>query len=140
MVIVDTNVLAYALLDGDRTRDAQALLLADDDWHTDSFALVEFSNLLATSIRVRGLAPAVADGLLAAAEELVSGGMHTVPHAAALTMATRCAVSACDARFLALADELGGRLITEDLRLRNAAPGLTRSLAAALEEMLAQER
>lgn len=135
MVIVDTNILAYLLLAGDRTPNAQALLKADEDWHTDSFALVEFSNLLATSVRVQGLAPSTARDLLAAAEVLVRRGLHTVQHDTALALANRYSVSAYDARFLAVADEVGSRLVTEDIRLRKAAPELTRSLSEALEEM-----
>jgi len=38
-------------------------------------------------------------------------------------------ITAYDARFLVLADQLGSRLITEDARLRAAAPALTQSLA-----------
>jgi predicted nucleic acid-binding protein len=49
-----------------------------------------------------------------------------------LAIATRHRVSAYDARFLSLADQLGSRLITEDARLRAAAPALTQSLAEAL--------
>jgi predicted nucleic acid-binding protein len=41
-------------------------------------------------------------------------------------------VSAYDARFLAVADTLGTKLVTEDAKLRAAAPDLTRSLAQAL--------
>jgi predicted nucleic acid-binding protein len=47
-------------------------------------------------------------------------------------MAARHNISAYDARFLALADQLGLRLVTEDVRLRAAAPALTQSLAEAL--------
>jgi predicted nucleic acid-binding protein len=49
-----------------------------------------------------------------------------------LAIAARHHVSAYDARFLALADHLGRRLVTEDIRLRIAAPALTQSLAEAL--------
>ena len=49
-----------------------------------------------------------------------------------LAIAARYRVSAYDARFLALADQLGRRLVTEDTRLRGAAPALTQSLAEAL--------
>ncbi len=41
-------------------------------------------------------------------------------------------VSAYDARFLVVAQTFGGRLVTEDTKLRRAAPGLTQSLEQAL--------
>ena len=52
--------------------------------------------------------------------------------ASVLAIAARHRVSAYDARFLALADQLGSRLVTEDARLRAAVPALTQSLAEAL--------
>jgi predicted nucleic acid-binding protein len=41
-------------------------------------------------------------------------------------------VTAYDARFLALAQQLDRRLVTEDAKLRAAAPKLTQSLVEAL--------
>ena len=55
-----------------------------------------------------------------------------MPHDAALALATRHGVTAYDARFLALAERVGLRLVTEDSKLRAAAPALTQSLADAL--------
>jgi predicted nucleic acid-binding protein len=49
-----------------------------------------------------------------------------------LRLAEEFAVSAFDARFLGAAQTLGARLVTEDARLRAAAPALTISLAGAL--------
>ena len=57
MQVVDTNIIAYLLLQGDRTAAARALLAKDPDWRSDSFVLVEFSNVLATMVRNRSLAP-----------------------------------------------------------------------------------
>jgi predicted nucleic acid-binding protein len=42
-------------------------------------------------------------------------------------------VSVYDARFLATAQSLGGKLVTEDAKLRAAAPALTQSLGEALK-------
>jgi predicted nucleic acid-binding protein len=49
-----------------------------------------------------------------------------------LSVAVRYRVTAYDARFLALAQQLGTPLVTEDAKLRLAAPNLTQSLAEAL--------
>ena len=131
MVVVDTNILAYLLIEGDHTKEAQALFARDADWRSDAFLMIEFSNVLATYRRAGGLSRSQTESLLAEAERRIRG-LVNVPHARALRVAEQFAVSAYDARFLASAQSLGGRLVTEDAKLRAAAPTLTRSLAAAL--------
>ncbi len=83
-------------------------------------------------MRTRGLPSERAAGLLSEAEELMRDGLQSVPHADALTLASRYSVSAYDARFLAVAQSLGARLVTEDVKLRAAVPALTLSLTEAL--------
>ena len=131
MVAVDTNVLAYLLIEGDRSREAHALLARDPDWRSENFVLVEFSNLLATYVRAGALARKQAEGLLAAAETRMSA-LVNVPHARALSVAADLSISADDARFIAAAQVLGTKLVTEDAKLRAAAPALTLSLSQAL--------
>lgn len=48
MIVVDTHMLAYLLIAGDLTREAQAWYERDGDWKREAFVLVEFSNMLAT--------------------------------------------------------------------------------------------
>jgi len=131
MLVIDTNVLAYLLIEGDRTKQAQALFAKDSDWRSEAFVLVEFSNVLATYRRMHALSREQAESLLAEATSRVRELLN-VPNLSALRCAERFAVSAYDARFLAAADALGTRLVTEDAKLRAAAPELTRSLAQAL--------
>ena len=130
MVIVDTNVLAYLLIDGDHTAKAQQLYRKDAQWTSEAFVFVEFSNILATYERLGEFAPDEADRLLNEAEARVRGAAN-VPAMVALHFARRYSVSAYDARFLAAAETLGGKLVTEDAKLRSAAPALTQSLAEA---------
>ena len=73
MVAVDTNILAYLLIDGDCTAEAQALYARDPDWRSEGFLLVEFSNILATYLRAGSLERGAAEGLLASAERILSG-------------------------------------------------------------------
>lgn len=131
MVVVDTNVLAYLLIEGDRTSEAQALFAKDSDWRSEAFLLVEFSNVLTTYRRLGGLSGPQIESLLAEATTRVRE-LLSVPNLQALRCAERFAVSACDARFLAAANALGVKLVTEDAKLRAAAPALTRSIAQAL--------
>jgi len=132
VVVVDTNVVAYLLIEGERTGPAQALYARDPDWRSEAFLLVEFSNLLATYRRGGDLDGVAAAGLLASAERILAGSIN-LPHGRALEIAAEFGVSAYDARFLGAARGLGARLVTEDAKLRKAAPALTQSLAQALE-------
>jgi predicted nucleic acid-binding protein len=131
MVVVDTNVLAYLLIEGDRTSDAHALYARDAEWKSEGFVLIEFSNILATYLRAGALTRGQSQALLTEAEKRLRG-LVMLPHARALRLADQFSVSAYDARFLGAAQALGAKLVTEDARLRVAAPALTMSLADAL--------
>jgi predicted nucleic acid-binding protein len=132
VIAVDTNVLAYLLLEGDRTPQAQALYARDPDWRSESFLLVEFSNILATYARRGSLGADAAADLLASAERMTAG-LVNLPHVRALAIAAEFGVSAYDARFLGAAQALGTRLVTEDAKLRAAAPKITCSIVQALQ-------
>jgi len=132
MLLVDTNVVAYLLIKGDHTEAAQELHARDSDWRSEAFLLVEFTNVLVSSIARKRMTVSMAEDFLAKVFSLFDGKLGRIPHASVLAIATRHRVSAYDARFLSLADQLGSRLITQDARLRAAAPALTQSLAEAL--------
>jgi predicted nucleic acid-binding protein len=131
MVVVDTNILAYLLIEGDRTRDVQALFARDADWKSEAFVLIEFSNILATYLHADLLTRNQAYSLLLEAEKRLTG-LVSLPHSRALRVAEQFRVSAYDARFLGAAQSFKSRLVTEDASLRKAAPALTLSLSEAL--------
>jgi predicted nucleic acid-binding protein len=132
MQVIDTNIIVYLLLQGDRTTAARALLAKDPDWRSDSFVLVEFCNVLATMVRTRLLASRRAREALSKAEQVIEPGLHPAAHGTSLATAEEFGVSVCDARFLVVAQVLGTRLVTEDAKLRRAAPALTQSLEEAM--------
>src|SRR5262249_49765747 len=131
VVVVDTNVVAYLLIEGDRTREAQALYARDSDWKSEAFVLVEFSNILAKYVRAGALNQTQAHLLLGEAERGLSG-LVNIPHSRALSIANEFEISAYDARFLGAAQTMRAKLVTEDARLRGAVPALTISMAEAL--------
>ena len=130
MVLVDTNVLAYLMLEGDRTSAAQELFERDADWRSEAFIMVEFSNVLTTYVRTKALSRDQGLKLLAGAEKLVPV-LTSVQNARALEVATQFGISAYDARFVALAIQMKVKLVTEDAKLRAAVPSWTVSLAGA---------
>ncbi len=132
MVLVDTSVVGNLLLDGPLAASARALYAADADWHTEPLLFAELTNVIATAARVRGLPVDRAQAALAKAHEMLDAGIHPMADADVLALAMRLRVSGYDARFLCAAVALGVPLVTEDKRLRDKAPAITRSIAEAL--------
>lgn len=130
--MVDTNILVYFLIDGDHTAKARQLHRRDSDWRSETFILVEFCNVLLRYMEIRGMKLEMTRGFLANAEMILDAKLTRISHRRGLDVAARYRVTAYDARFLALADQLGVPLVTEDAKLRTAAPALTQSLADAL--------
>ena len=132
MFVVDTNIIAPLYIRGAYTEPVHKLCRYDSFWRTDPFAMTEFSNVLATCRRARYLTTAEAEQCLLEADRFLRPHCIEVRHHAALELAIRHNITAYKARFLALASKLGARLVTEDSKLRAAAPALTQSLAEAL--------
>jgi predicted nucleic acid-binding protein len=132
VLLVDTNIIAPLFIRSARSGAVQELCELDPIWCTEPFALIELSNVLATYERARYLTAALARDCLERAEAFLQPHFFAVAHEAALDLARRYRTTACDARFLALAEHLGRPLVTEDARLRAAAPALTQSLVEAL--------
>ena len=130
VVLVDTNVLVYLMLEGDRTSAAQELFERDADWRSEAFIMVEFSNVLTTYVRTKVLSRDQGLKLLAGAEKLVPV-LTSVRNARALEVAAQFGISAYDARFVALSIQMKVKLVTEDAKLRAAVPSWTVSLADA---------
>jgi predicted nucleic acid-binding protein len=130
VIVVDTNVLAYAVLPGERSATVQALADRDPHWVAPRLWRWELRNVLATTIRVRRLRLSDALAAFAAAEQLVEDvGVETsVEHC--LRVAARGRVSAWDAEFVCVAETLGVSLVTADRRLCQAFP----ECAVALED------
>lgn len=132
MFVVDTNVLASLLLNGTFTASARALHAADSGWKSEAFVMTELANVLATQVKLRAMPLTDALDLLARGSAVMMGGLVEISHSAALSLAAERDVSAYDARYLVVAQRLQTRLVTEDAKLRRAAPELTCSLAEAL--------
>lgn len=133
MVLVDTNIVFALLVQSTPWFEAaRELYERDSDWRTESHGLVELTNVLSRYVRAKLLKPADALAVLSLAESRLGTRTVAATHRDALNTALNRKISAYDARFLCAAQLLGTRLVTEDVKLRKAAPELTCSLAAAL--------
>ena len=132
MIVVDTNIIAPLYVRSARSDAVRELFARDAVWRTEPLALIELSNVLITYERARYITAATARDCLNRAAAFLQPQLFRVSHQAALDAALRYGTTAYDARFLALAQQLGQRLVTEDAKLRAAAPRLTQSLSQAL--------
>jgi predicted nucleic acid-binding protein len=128
MIVVDTHVLAYLWLPGERTQAAERLLKRDPDWNAPLLWRSEFRNVLAGCLRRGDLSLETALQIADGAERQMNGREFAVPSAQVLARAHESDCSAYDCEFVALADELGVSLITSDDKLLKSFPGLTRPL------------
>ena len=135
MLLVDTNIIAPLYVRSARTPAVAELFAHDPVWRTEPLALIELSNVLITYERARYITAAKARDCLNRATEFLQPQLFRVNHQAALDAALRYGTTAYDARFLALAQELRMRLVTEDAKLRAAAPALTQSLAETVANL-----
>lgn len=132
MIVVDTNVLAYLVIEGDQTEAAEALRRAEAEWAAPRLWRSELANVLALYVRRGELTVEDAGRRHAAAAALVEGSEYDVPvlEVLAATVAGPC--SAYDAEFVVLAETLGVRLVTADRLLVRAFPEVALSLNDAL--------
>lgn len=130
MIVVDTNVLAYLHLPGERTGAAEAAWLADPEWHAPLLWRSEFRNVLALQVRHRGLEAEDAVRIAAEAEETMEGREHVVRSRPVLTLARSSGRSAYDCEFVALAYAVDVPLVTADRELAEAFPDRAVRLAA----------
>ena len=132
MLVIDTNIIAPLYVRSARTDAVMKLFARDQIWRTEPLALIELSNVLITYERARYITAATARDCLDRAAAFLQPNLFRVSHQAALDAALRYGTTAYDARFLVLAQQLDAPLVTEDAKLRSAAPALTQSLDDAL--------
>jgi predicted nucleic acid-binding protein len=122
VIVVDTNVIAYLLIAGDRSEAADRLWQADHEWVAPRLWLDEFLNVLATSERHGRFDSRLAAGLLDDAIDLMLDGTFEVRPERVLAVARRTGCSGYDSQYVALAEDLGVALYTWDCQILDRCP------------------
>ena len=122
MIVVDTNVLAYFLLPYEFSAAADALFKRDPEWAAPILWRSEFRNLLAGELRRKNLSFEEIVKVQAEAEALLAGHEHEVDSRRVLELARDSTCIAYDCEFVALALQLGVKLVTMDAKLVKAFP------------------
>ena len=122
MTVVDTNVVAYLWLPGDFTTAAERLLADDAEWAVPLLWRSEFRSVLAGAHKRRTLSLPRANEIAATAELQLRGREFSVDTAHVLSLARQSGCSTYDCEFVALAHDLGVRLVTNDTAVLRAFP------------------
>ena len=128
MIVVDTNVLAYLLLPGERSDAAESLLERDPEWAAPVLWRSELRQVLATYLQRGDLSLDACTELWSRANALLDGRQHLVPTRTVLELALDSGCSAYDCEYVALAKLLAVPLVTEDRALLGAFSDVARPL------------
>ena len=128
MIVADTNLIAYLLIDGPFTAAAEAVLDADPHWAAPVLWRSELSNVLTLYVRNGTVSVEGAVRHFRRALDLVGGNELPVDHAEVLRLAGSSRCSSYDCEFVLAAREAGVPLVTEDRRLLATFPQLTVSI------------
>ena len=114
MIVADTNLIAYLLILGQYTNEAESVYIKDPQWVAPLLWRSEFRNILALYVR-RGLMDLNdAYGTMEQAERLMRGQEFEIVSARVLRLAATSGCSAYDCEFVALAQGLGVTMVTSD--------------------------
>jgi len=128
VIVVDSNVVAYLLLPGERTEAAERLRRSDPAWAAPSLWQYELANVLWKHCTFAGLDTTLAANLLHAANRLQ---IRRVDPALteALELAVASKLSAYDCAYVAVARQLDLPLVTTDNAILKAFPDVAIRLA-----------
>lgn len=122
MIVVDSNLIAYLHLPGPKESVAEAVLIKDSDWWVPPLWKSEFRSILFAYMRTQNMNLMTAEAHWAEAlEHLGYSQMEPNPDRV-LAKASSSKLSAYDAEFVVLAEEMGVRLVTSDRQIIEAFP------------------
>ena len=130
MIVVDTNIIGYLYLTGERSHQAEMALLKDPQWAAPLLWRSELRNVLALYMRRQHLALQDAQMLMDEATELMRGREYAVVSSQVLRRAAASSCSAYDCEFVALALDLDLPLVTVDRQVLDQFPSVAVTLDA----------
>lgn len=130
MIVVDANILAYYYLPGQFTTAARALMQEEPDWAAPLLWRSELRSVLTGYLRREELNVQDVLRIQWEAEDLMSDNEYEVDSRSVLDLVYRCDCSAYDCEYVALATQLGTRLVTTDARVLHAFPHVAAPLSS----------
>ena len=130
MIVVDTNIISYLYISGDRSQQSDDLLSYDPSWVAPILWRSEFRNVLARYLREKLLNMDDILLIIQQAEELLGNREYEISSAHIMQLVANSQCSAYDCEFVALAQYLDVPLITADKKIIHEFPGIANSVNA----------
>ncbi len=128
MIVADTNLVSYLLIEGERTEATRRVWLKDPEWRLPPLWRSELLNVLATLVRATLLDSEDALAVWFGATSLFRGKEHEPAGQSVLAAALRYRLSTYDAHFVVVAEDLDSTLVTGDQKILAACPALACSI------------
>ena len=129
MIVADTNLISYLLIDGYQTDTARAVREKDPVWMAPPLWRSEFLNVLATMVRLERMDVASALAAWELGLDLLRRREAEPQGRRVLMASAEYGISAYDAQFVVTASDLGVPLVTWDRTLVERCPGSAVSAA-----------
>jgi len=133
VIVADTNLVAYLLIEGTRTTAAKAVWEKDPQWMLPTIWRSEFLDVLTTAVRADVLTLAQAHDTWQVALTIFGGSEVEPEGDDVLDQAAEYSLSAYDAQFVVAAADLDVPLVTSDRRLLAACADLAVSPEAFVQ-------
>jgi predicted nucleic acid-binding protein len=130
LIVVDASILAYCYLSGQFTTAARALMREEPDWAAPLLWRSELRSVLTGYLRRQELSVQEARRIQSEAEDLMRDNEYEVDSPSVLDLVSRCDCSAYDCEYVALATQLGTRLVTMDAKVLRAFPQVAAPLCS----------
>lgn len=124
MIVADANVVAALVMPHEDSPVAERLLRADASWVAPPQILSELRSVVATLVRNGRQTPAQGASLLAMAVEALEAVTFEPDARRVLELVAASGCSSYDCEYVAVAEELGCRLVTLDQVVLRAFPGV----------------
>ena len=128
MIVADANLVAYYYLPGPLQPLAQKIIQKDPIWLVPPILVSEFRNILLGFVRRNHLHKKDAIELAVRVELVFSQRTKGISSAEVMDLACISGCSAYDAEYVALAEMMGVKLVTNDKPLLHAFPKIAVSL------------
>lgn len=132
MIVVDTNIIAYLFISGERSQQAEQLLSRDPHWTSPILWRSEFRSILSRYLLKNILNINETLLMIQQAEALLAGKEYQVSSAHVMKLLCAGNCSAYDCEFVALAQHLNIHLITADKRILKEFPDIAKSVDSYL--------